>query len=116
MTLFNILGITDALAAGTTNAGANGGMASFLPMIFVFFIGAYFLMIRPQNKRVKAHRKLMSELSKGDEVITAGGLLGKISKLHDDFVTVSVAENVDINIQKTSISTVLPKGTIKSIE
>ncbi|MBA2654934.1 MAG: preprotein translocase subunit YajC [Gammaproteobacteria bacterium] len=116
MTLLNLLGVSDALAATSANAGANGGLASFLPMIAIFFVGAYFLMIRPQNKRVKAHRKLMSELSKGDEVVTAGGLIGKIAKMTDEFVTISIAENVDINIQKSSIANVLPKGTIKSIE
>lgn len=116
MTILNLLGISDALAAAPAGSAPNGGLASMLPMILIFVVGAYFLMIRPQNRRVKAHRKLMSELSKGDEVITAGGIIGKISKLTDDFVTIAVSDSVNINIQKASISNVLPKGTMKSID
>jgi len=116
MSLLSILGISDAIAAPAASAAPNGGLASFLPMIFVFFVGAYFLMIRPQNKRVKAHRKLLSELNKGDEVVTVGGVIGKISKMGDDFLTLSIAENVDINVQKSAVANVLPKGTIKSID
>lgn len=113
MTLLSMLGISDALAATPTNGAA--GLASFLPMMLIFIIGAYFLMIRPQNKRVKAHRKLMSDLSKGDEVVTIGGVVGKISKMSDDFVTLTVSPNVDISFQKAAISNVLPKGSLKNL-
>ncbi len=114
VSLLTIFGITDASAA-TTTAGTPAGLTSFLPMIAIFFLVAYFLMIRPQNKRMKAHRKLLSELSKGDEVVTAGGVIGRIAKVNDDFITMAIAENVEINVQKSAISTVLPKGTMKNI-
>jgi preprotein translocase subunit YajC len=115
MAFLTLLGISDAFAATPANTSSNGGLASFLPMILIFFIGAYFLMIRPQNKRVKAHRKLISELTKGDEVVTMGGIVGRITKMNEEFITISIAENVDIMLQKTAISNVLPKGSIKSI-
>lgn len=115
--LLNLVGISDAVAAPVAGAAANGGISSFLPMFFAFFIGvAYFLMIRPQNKRAKAHRRLISDLSKGDEIVTVGGVVGKISKMNDEFLTISIAENVDVNIQKAAVANILPKGTIKSID
>lgn len=113
MSILNLIGISDAMAANA--APPNGGLASFLPMLLVFIVGAYFLMIRPQSKRAKAHRKLLSDLSKGDEVITVGGVLGKVSKLGDEFVALTVSDNVDINVQKAAIANVLPKGTMKTL-
>lgn len=116
MSILNFLGISDAVAATTTTAANGAGsIVSFLPMMFIFILGAYFLMIRPQSRRAKAHRKLLSELAKGDEIVTVGGVVGKISKINDDFITMSVADNVDITIQKAAIANVLPKGTIKTI-
>lgn len=113
----DILGISDAFAGAAAPAATQqtGGIASFLPMMAIFFIAAYFLMIRPQSKRAKAHRKLLADLSKGDEVVTVGGIIGKIAKISDDFITISVAENVEINIQKAAIANVLPKGTLKTL-
>ncbi len=113
MSIFSMIGISDAWAAAPAGTGT-AGLASFLPMMLIFIVGAYFLMIRPQNKRVKAQRKLLSELTKGDEVVTIGGIVGKIAKMSDDFITISVANNVDITIQKGAISNVLPKGTLKT--
>lgn len=115
MTTLSMLGISDALAATAPANGQAAGLASFLPMMLIFIIGAYFLMIRPQNKRAKAHRKLMSELTKGDEVVTIGGIVGKVSKVNDEFITLTVADNIDITMQKGAISNVLPKGTLKNI-
>jgi preprotein translocase subunit YajC len=115
MTLLSFLGISDAFASASATQATSGGLASFLPMILIFLVGAYFLMIRPQNKRVQAHRKLISELTKGDEVVTVGGVIGKIVKISDDFLTITIAENVDINVQKAAVNNVLPKGTIKTI-
>jgi preprotein translocase subunit YajC len=115
MNLLGLIGISDALAAASNAQPAAGGLASLLPMILVFVIGAYFLMIRPQNRRIKAHRKLVSELAKGDEVVTVGGVVGKIAKISDDFLTITIADNVDISIQKSAVANVLPKGTIKAI-
>ena len=72
-------------------------------------------MIRPENKRRKTHQEMLSSLDLGNEVVTAGGLLGKVSKISDQYIELSVADNTKIKVQKTSISTVLPKGTLKSI-
>jgi len=90
-----------------------GGLMSFLPLIIIFVI-FYFLLIRPQMKRAKEHRKLVAELATGDEVVTNGGLLGKITKVGESFVTVELADNVQVRIQKHAIASVMPKGTIKS--
>jgi len=90
-----------------------GGLMSFLPLIIIFVI-FYFLLIRPQMKRAKEHRKLVAELSTGDEVVTNGGLLGKITKVDESFVTVELADNVRVRIQKHAIASVMPKGTYKS--
>ena len=93
-------------------AGA-GGLMSFLPLIVIFAV-FYFMLIRPQMKRAKEHRNLVAELGKGDEVVTNGGLLGKITDLSDAFVTVEIAEGVQIKLQRNAVTTVMPKGTIKS--
>ena len=91
------------------------GMAPILLM----FVVLYFLMIRPQMKRQKEHKALLAALAKGDEVISAGGLLGKVTKVSDNYVTIEVAEMADkpieIMMQKASVSAVLPKGTIKAL-
>jgi len=89
-----------------------------LPIVLMFVI-LYFLMIRPQMKRQKEHRNLVANLAKGDEVLTAGGMLGKVSKVTDTYITLEVADladkPVEVLMQKTSVSTVLPKGTIKAL-
>ncbi len=74
------------------------------------------MLIRPQSKRAKEHKALIQGIGKGDEVITAGGIIGKVTKVDDQYVSVTVAENVELKMQKSSVSAVLPKGTIKSIE
>jgi len=76
----------------------------------------YFILIRPQQKKMKAHQQMVSELGKGDEITTNGGLLGKIVSLDDAFVTVEIAQNVTIKLQRGAVSNVLPKGTIKSVK
>ena len=90
-----------------------GSLMSFLPLIIIFVI-FYFLLIRPQMKRAKEHKNLVAALSVGDEVVTNGGLLGKITKVGESFVTVELGENMKIKIQKHAIASVMPKGTIKS--
>ena len=90
-----------------------GGLMSFLPLIIIFVI-FYFLLIRPQMKRAKEHKNLVANLSTGDEVVTNGGLLGKVTKVGESFVTVELAENVRVRIQKHAVASVMPKGTIKS--
>jgi len=86
---------------------------SFLPLIVIFII-FYFLLIRPQMKRSKEHRKLVEQLSTGAEVVTNGGLLGRITRVDESFVTVQFADKVQIKVQKQAIASVMPKGTIKS--
>jgi preprotein translocase subunit YajC len=76
----------------------------------------YFMMWRPQSKRAKEQQQLLGSLSKGDEVVTAGGLLGRITKVTDQYISLSIANNVDITLQKSSVTNVLPKGTLKTIE
>lgn len=94
-------------------AAPAGGLMQFLPLIVIFAV-FYFMLIRPQMKRAKEHRNLVSALGKGDEVVTNGGLLGKITDLSDAFVTVEIAEGVQIKLQRNAVTTVMPKGTIKS--
>ncbi len=85
-------------------------------LILAMFAVMYFLMIRPQMKRAKEHKTMVEGLQKGDEVITAGGILGRISKVDEQYVTVAIAEGVEIQAQRAAIQTVLPKGTIKTIQ
>ena len=93
-------------------------LTGMLPLVLMFVV-LYFVMIRPQMKRQKEHRNLIAALAKGDEVVTAGGMLGKVTKVNDSYVTVEVSEladkPVEIIMQKSSVSTVLPKGTIKAL-
>ena len=84
-------------------------------LLFGFMILIYFLMIRPENKRRKTHQEMLASLDLGEEVVTAGGILGKISKITDQYIELSISDNMKIKVQKTSISTVLPKGTLNSI-
>ncbi len=107
--------ISDAAAQTAGAAPQGGGLATFIPLILIF--GAmYFLMIRPQQKKVKMHQAMVEALGKGDEVTTNGGILGKIISLDDSFVSVEIAQNVTIKIQRGAIAAVLPKGTIKAIK
>ena len=108
--------ISNAYAQTTTAAdpGLMGNLTTFLPLILMFVV-MYFLMIRPQQKRQKELKTMMDALAKGDEVITVGGVLGKVSKVNDSYVTVEVSPNTEIVVQKSAITTLLPKGTIKSL-
>ena len=92
---------------------AQGGQYSFLIMMVVLFAIMYFMLIRPQQKRVKDHRNMVQSLAKGDEVVTNGGTLGRITHVGEQFLTLEIAEGVSIKVQKTAISAVMPKGTIK---
>ena len=95
--------------------GADGGMMNILFIVLMFVI-IYFLMIRPQMKRAKEQRQMTEALQKGDEVITAGGVLGRISKMGEAYVTIEIAPNTEVSVQKAAVQTVLPKGTLKSIQ
>jgi preprotein translocase subunit YajC len=108
--------ISNAYADTVSGAPQQGGGLSFIMMFVVFFVFLYFVILRPQNKRAKEQQSLLSSLAKGDEVITAGGLLGRVTKISDQYITVGIANNVDIVMQKTSVVSVLPKGTLKTIE
>ena len=100
-----------AQAAG---APAGGGLLTFLPLVLMLVV-FYFLMIRPQQKRMKEHREMVSALKKGDEVLTNGGLGGTITKVGDAYLSMRVADNVEVNVQKTAVSALLPSGTLKQI-
>lgn len=105
--------ISTAYAQTAAGAGDMGsGLMSFLPLVLMFGV-LYFVMIRPQMKRQKEHKAMVEALGKGDEVVTAGGMLGKVTKVADDFLTVEVADGVDIRLQRTAVTQVLPKGTVK---
>lgn len=110
--------VSDAFADATTTAAAavphTEGPFS-LVMIAAIFILFYFMLIRPQNKRAKEHRQLISHLKVGDEVVTMGGILGKVLSVSDQYLKISISDGVEINIQKGSITSVLPKGTLKSL-
>lgn len=105
--------ISDAYAQSAA-AGPAGGLITFLPLILMLVV-LYFLMIRPQQKRVKEHAAMVSALKKGDEVVTNGGLGGSVTQVHDAFLTLRVSENVEVQVQKQAIATLLPKGTLKSL-
>ncbi len=105
-----------------SNAYAQAAQASqgfdllqMLPLVLMFVL-LYFLMIRPQSKRAKEHKAMLAALQKGDEVVTAGGTLGKVTKVGDNFVSIEIASNVEVQVQRSSITTMLPKGTIKNAE
>ncbi len=96
------------------DGGEPSVLASFIPLILIVVI-FYFLLIRPQMKRSKQHRELVAGLKVGDEVVTAGGLLGRVGEVGDSFLTVEIADKVIVRIQKHSIAQVVPKGTIEAI-
>ena len=92
-----------------------GGMdlIGILPMVLIFVV-FYFLLIRPQQKRSKEHKAMVADLSKGDEIVTNGGVLGKITEVDDSFVSVEIAAGVNVKVQRSAISQMMPKGTVKS--
>ena len=103
--------ISDAYAAPAP--AAQDPFLGLLPFVIIFVL-FYFMLIRPQMKRAKGQKKMIESLQKGDEVITAGGLLGKITKVGDQFVSLEIADNVTIQVQKQTVQTLLPKGSVKS--
>jgi len=102
--------ISDAMAAGEAPPG--GGL-QLVFMVALFFGIMYFMIIRPQSKKAKEHNALLESLSKGDEVVTSGGILGKITKLGDNFIEIKVSDSGTLKIQRNAISAVMPKGTLK---
>ena len=94
---------------------SDAGLMGFLPIILMFVL-LYFLMIRPQMKRAKEHKQMVEALQKGDEVLAAGGMLGRITSIGEVYVSLEVAPNIEISMQKAAVQTLLPKGTIKSVQ
>ena len=107
-----MIGSAYAQAAGQASGGDS--LMSMLPIILMFVI-LYFLMIRPQMKKAKEHKTMLDGLQKGDEVI-AVGILGKISKISDNYVSLEIADDVTIQVQKQAVTTLLPKGTLKDVQ
>jgi len=107
--------ISPAFAQAAPAGGGDAGLMSFLPIILMFVL-LYFLMIRPQMKRAKEQKAMIEALQKGDEVITAGGIVGRITKLTDQYVTVEVAPNTEIVLQRSAVQVPLPKGTLKTLQ
>ena len=105
--------ISPAYAQAT--GGGDPGFIGFLPIILMFVL-LYFLMIRPQMKRSKEQKAMIEALQKGDEVVTAGGIVGRITKLNDQYVTVEVAPNTEVVVQRSAVQVPLPKGTLKTLQ
>jgi len=104
-------------AAQAAPAGGAAGPGMMDLLLLVGFVGIfYFLLWRPQSKRRKEHQQLMSSISNGDEVVTAGGIVGRVTKVEDDFIKVQVAKDVEMRIQKSAVGATLPKGTLKSLD
>ena len=106
-----------SLAHAQTAAASSdptGGLMQLLPMILMFAV-LWFLMVRPQMKKAKEHKALIAALAKGDEVVTGGGLVGKVVKIGENYVTLEIAEGTEVVVQKPAIGLVLPKGTLKSL-
>jgi preprotein translocase subunit YajC len=105
--------ISDAYAQTGAPSGP-GLIETFVPLILIFAV-FWFVLIRPQQKKAKEHRQMVGDLKKGDEVVTNGGLLGRVKKIGDDFIVLELAEGYDVNVQRTAVATLMPKGTIKSL-
>jgi preprotein translocase subunit YajC len=103
--------ISPAYAQGI---GGEAGWAGLLPIILMFVL-LYFMMIRPQMKRAKEHKTMTEALQKGDEVIAAGGVIGRITKVGEAYISIEIAPTVEINVQRVAVQTLLPKGTMKSL-
>ncbi len=106
--------ISQAWAAAPAHGqGSPGGQWSFIFIIGAIFVLFYFMLIRPQQKRQKQHRQMVEQLSTGDEVVTSGGMLGKVTQVGEQHITLEIAKGVEVRVQKSAVGTVLPKGTIK---
>ena len=105
-------GLIPEAHAQATGAAAGGQLAPLLMMV-LFIVIFYFLLIRPQQKKAKEHQAMLGRLAAGDEVVTAGGILGRVVEVGDNFTTIEVADGVRINVQKYQITSLMPKGTLK---
>lgn len=100
--------------AQSSGGGAGGGFSGQIAILVVFVAVFYFLVIRPQQRRVKDQQSMISRLSSGDEVVTSGGMLGRITEVGDNFITLEIAEGVRVKVQKAQVTQLMPKGTLKS--
>lgn len=105
--------ISDAMAQNA--AQPQGGGFEFLIMIAIFFAIMYFMIIRPQTKRAKEHKKMVDALARGDEVVTNGGMLGKVTELGENFIQIEVAEGTEVKVQRQAVAAIMPKGTLKNL-
>ena len=109
-----MISLAHAQTAAATAPGGAAMIQQFLPLIIIFIL-FWFMLIRPQMKRAKEQKQMLAELAKGDEVVTASGQLGKIAKIGDQYVSLEIADGVITHVQKSSVQTLLPKGTIKNV-
>ena len=104
--------ISSAYAQAASGGSTQDTLLGMLPLVLMFVV-LYFVMIRPQMKKQKEHKSMVDALAKGDEVVTAGGMLGKVSKIGEIYVSVELASGVEVQMQRSAVATVLPKGTVK---
>jgi preprotein translocase subunit YajC len=104
--------ITPAYAQTAAGGDIMSSMTGMLPLVLMFVV-LYFVMIRPQMKRQKEHRAMVDALARGDEVATSGGLIGKVTKIGEGYLSVEIAPNVEVQMQRSAVVQVLPKGTLK---
>jgi len=105
--------INDAWAQTLPQQG--GGGTSFIIMMVIFIAIFYFILIRPQTKQAKEHKAMIEALGKGDEIVTNGGILGRINKIGDNFIAIEIAKDIEVKVQKQAVTAVLPKGTLKGL-
>jgi len=106
--------ISNAYAQAAAAGDPTGGLMGMLPLVLMFIV-LWFLMIRPQMKRAKEHKAMVSALAKGDEVVTQGGIAGRVTQVGESFLHIEIADNVNIVVQNQAVATVLPKGTLKTL-
>ena len=111
MSFFISDAIADAGAAASQTADPLASLILPIGLVVLF----YFFLIRPQSKRQKEHKRLVNELQKGEEILTSGGILGKVTNIKDDFITLEIAKDVSLRIQKSAVQPIMPKGTIKEL-
>ena len=106
--------ISSAFAQTTPAAGGDlqSSLMGMLPLVLMFVV-LYFVMIRPQMRKAKEHKSMVESLAKGDEIVTGGGMLGRVSKIGDTFISVEVANGIEVQLQRSAVAQVLPKGTFK---
>jgi preprotein translocase subunit YajC len=105
--------ISDAMAQAPAGAPAGGSPMSMMIFMGIFIVIFYFLLIRPQQKKAKEHQAMLAKIAAGDEVVTAGGILGKVVETGDQFLTIEIADKVHIKVQRFQVASLVPKGTLK---